>query len=361
MSVMDRNLGLQYKSLMTPENNLRAEKARFPSLDPTLAMLEPLTNSQVFQYHKIEPKDTVSTPKCIVQLTPSQPPSQPIPKESSVVIQSSSVDSSIKKRKRDASPSSKSDKRARPSVGPLVELKRTAVSQNDRPSPTPRSIPTTSSSSSRSINRWRSIARPCAVTSRTDTTEFVSSYDIVKENLNNFKFCELLFHLWLTAFVAPLGLTCLSQDFLNKRDPFDQSFTPEYMPYVDLEYPMTDSSERCVLTVDLLCHVLRTWRRFALLSPKDDDAWHPIKELMDVVYVIVKCMTSIFPMCNHTERLSRLPSRGTREHTRRFEICRSMAYQLFKAETTYTVNYSREAAESSRNVTPRQTGVTIRG
>jgi hypothetical protein len=172
------------------------------NLLPTSAMLESLTNTQVLQYHKIEPKDTVSTSKCTVQLAsarPLLPLLQPITsKEIPNVAQGSPVDPSGKKRKRDASPSSNSDKRARHSA----EVKRTAASQNDRPSPTPRNFPTTSSSSSRSVNRWSSIARCCAASSRTDSTDFVSSYEIVKGNLNNFKVCEYLFLLCRAAFVA---------------------------------------------------------------------------------------------------------------------------------------------------------------
>jgi hypothetical protein len=77
-------------------------------------------------------------------------------------------------------------------------------------------------------------------------------------------------------------------DFLNKLDPYYQGFTPEYMPHVDLEYPVTGAIERCAQLVNSNETVL-TVNRYALLAPKDEDGWHPIKELMDAIEIIVKC------------------------------------------------------------------------
>ncbi|KIM34033.1 hypothetical protein M408DRAFT_325565 [Serendipita vermifera MAFF 305830] len=215
-------------------------------------MLESVTTTDFIQYHNLEPNDAISSSKCVVPLAPNlplQPLSQhKVAKETTKVSQGSKLDINAKKRKRDASPVPNYDKRARHSAGSMAEVKKTAASQNERPSPVPRSLPVTAKGTSYAVNRYTSIARPCACSAEVDTTDSVSSYDIVKGNLGNFKVY-----------------------FINKHDPYDQSFTPEYMPYVDLEFPMTGSSER-----------------FALLSPKDDDGWHPIRELRDVVYLMVK-------------------------------------------------------------------------
>ena len=156
-------------------------------------MLESVTTTQVLQYHKLETNDAISSSKCAVQLgnnRPLQPLAQPkVPKENTGVTQILPVDVKAKKRKRDASPPPDFDKRARHSAGSLAELKRTA----DRPSPGPRSVLVTSKASSYPVNRYTSIARPCASSGQVDTTDFVSSYDIVKGNLNNFRVRKYLF------------------------------------------------------------------------------------------------------------------------------------------------------------------------
>lgn len=174
-------------------------------------MLESSTATDFIHYHKLESNDTISSSKSAVQMAsirPLQPLSQTkVAKGSPKLAHSSFVDLNAKKRKRDASPSSNFDKRARHSAGSLADLKRSAASQNDRPSPGPRSVPVTSKASSYPVNRYTSIARPCVASSQVDTTSYVSSYDIVKENLNNFKVREYTLPLCLLAWL-PFSLVC---------------------------------------------------------------------------------------------------------------------------------------------------------
>jgi len=171
-------------SPLTSHNNL---------LVPYLNMFEPLMATQVVQYRQIEPKDAISVSKSSVQLAPTRPlqPLQPTARnESPSPSPTSILESTVKKRKRDTSPlPNNADKRARHSAasGSSADMKRTLAS--DRPSPAPRSFPAPSTSTSKSVNRWSSIARSCVSSSRVDTTDFVTSYDIVKGNLNNFKLC----------------------------------------------------------------------------------------------------------------------------------------------------------------------------
>ncbi|KAG8826580.1 Nucleosomal histone H3-Lys79 methylase [Serendipita sp. 400] len=205
----------------------------FPSNIPQLAT----------SYPPILPK-----PVIIQQPAPAPAPTLPPPTPLAPVL-TPPVESNVKKRKRDASVASDTDKKPRHSATTSADLRRMALTQRNRPSPSPRVPPVATSSTSKRVNRWDAIARSCvASTDVTNLDNLVSSYETVKGNLTNFR-----------------------TYFQNRGDPYDLSFTPEHVPYVDLEYPMTGVTER-----------------FALLGPKDAEGWHPINELMEVVYTITK-------------------------------------------------------------------------
>jgi hypothetical protein len=88
--------------------------------------------------------------------------------------------------------------------------------------------------------------------------------------------------------------------FTNPGDFNDQSWAPEYLPFVWLEYPNTGAREKSVSSfwarpvwgVDSSSH------RYLLLEPKDPDHWHPIRQLIDTVKLIVQCTST----SDHYER-----------------------------------------------------------
>lgn len=62
-------------------------------------------------------------------------------------------------------------------------------------------------------------------------------------------------------------------DFTNPQDPTDKSFEPHPInfPYVELEYPNTNSREI-----------------FPLLIPKDEDHYSPVKEVKKSLFTIIE-------------------------------------------------------------------------
>lgn len=157
-------------------------------------MLEGVTTSNIVQYPIYRPQMSITPPKYALQHTSSEPvrPAQPPPpllKKALVANIEASADANIKKRKRDASLASASEKRPRISVSTTSDLKRVAATRNDRSS-TPIRGQQTPSSPFSLVERWRPIPRPCAITNADALPNAISCYDIVKENLNNFKECS---------------------------------------------------------------------------------------------------------------------------------------------------------------------------
>ncbi|PVG00706.1 DOT1-domain-containing protein [Serendipita vermifera] len=217
-------------------------------------MLESMTTTEPVQYPPFNTNDATNTSNYSVQLAsslphiPSQSKSQKATSSIATAIPQTSTNAPVKKRKRDASSLSISEKRPRFSATPSLDLKRGVATRESLPSPSVRANSSSLVLKNRAVNRLEVIPRQCISSGPCDSQEFLSSYEVVKNNLNNFR-----------------------AYFLNKVDPYYQGFTPEYMPYVDLEYPVTGVTER-----------------YALLAPKDEDGWHPVKELMDAVEIIVK-------------------------------------------------------------------------
>lgn len=168
------------------------------------------------------------------------------------------------------------------------------------------------------------IQRPCTANADGTVENLVSCFDIVQRNVNNFKQCMSTCFLSHCSFLSARHNALLIQlnlaffdfgrvVFTNPGDFNDQSWTPEYLPFVWLEYPNTGARERLVT---LWCSGLR-WpgsssHRYLLLEPKDPDHWHPIRQLIDTVKLIAHCRSASNP---NNEAFLTCPPQGTFRRT----------------------------------------------
>lgn len=158
-------------------------------------MLESCSHSQLAQVTNFEPKDTLSSSKFIVQLASepaantnqSNPPKNKSRPSKGAEIEGTSS-KNVKKRKRDTSLPPEPEKRSGHSTGLSTEIACLSANDEGRPSPAPRNSRSTPVQTER-VNRNIAIPRQCAVATVPDFSGFWSSYDIVRNNLNNFKTC----------------------------------------------------------------------------------------------------------------------------------------------------------------------------
>lgn len=139
-----------------------------------------------------------------------------------------------KKRKREINDTTNFDKRIRIETPIIAELK----SQEARSGRSSRESSLAADHACRIDEgglRKRTIERHC-VAEQDGNFDCVSCFDIVRKASTNFKTCmnsAVFFFLRLTG----------GSDFRNYQDPFDQSFTVQYLPKVELEYPNDGAKE----------------------------------------------------------------------------------------------------------------------
>jgi hypothetical protein len=159
-------------------------------------MLESITTTEPVQYPTFNTNDATNTSNYSMQLASSlplatsQPKSQKAASAVATAIPSASTNAPVKKRKRDASSLSISEKRPRFSATPSLDLKRGVATRESLPSPSVRANSSSSIPKTRIVNRLEVIPRQCMSSGPCNLDEFVSSYEVVKKNLNNFKTCK---------------------------------------------------------------------------------------------------------------------------------------------------------------------------